>query len=96
MTTQRERLLREQQQLAATADAADAEPAPDLPALEAEVASGEQALHDAQARIAACREALETLSADESALHGSVREQRGRLASLNTLQQAAMADRDCR
>ena len=91
LATQRERLLREQQQLTAAADAAGAEAAPDVPALEAELGSGEQAVHDAQARIAACREELETLGADEALLHGTVREQRGRLASLNTLQQAALA-----
>ncbi|MFP5464398.1 MAG: AAA family ATPase [Gammaproteobacteria bacterium] len=87
----RQRLLREQQQLAAESTADEAGLADPLARAGAQAAAAEQALAAVEADITTHRAQLEALTAEFASLQGTIREQRGRLASLETLQQAALA-----
>ena len=87
----RTRLQRERQQLTDEASDAGELLADELTAAQAEAAAHEQALAGVEADITAGRVRLEALGAEAARLERTVREQRGRLAALDTLQQAALA-----
>ena len=87
----RQRLLREQQQLAAEAAPDGSDLADDLAQAGAEASAAEQALATVETDITACRAQLEALTTEFARQQTTIREQRGRLASLETLQQAALA-----
>ncbi len=90
----RQRLLREQQQLAAESTADEAGLADQLARAGAQASSAEQALAAVEADITTHRAQLDALATEFASLQGTTREQRGRLASLETLQQAALAGSD--
>ncbi|HEY0676502.1 MAG TPA: AAA family ATPase, partial [Immundisolibacter sp.] len=87
----RQRLLREQQQLAAESTADEAGLAEQLASAGAQASAAEQALAAVEADISSRRAQLDATAAELARLQATIREQRGRLASLETLQQAALA-----
>jgi len=87
----RQRLLREQQQLAAESTADEAGLAEQLARAGAQASAAEQALAALEADISSRRAQLDATAAELARLQATIREQRGRLASFETLQQAALA-----
>ena len=87
----RQRLLREQQQLLAESASDGAGLEGVLAQASAQASTAEQTLATVEADITTRRAQLEALTAEFASLQSTIREQRGRLASLETLQQAALA-----
>ncbi|MGK2898361.1 MAG: hypothetical protein ACSLE9_06710, partial [Burkholderiaceae bacterium] len=87
----RQPLLREQQQLAAESTADEAGLAEQLARAGAQASAAEQALAAVEVDISTHRGQLDATAAELARLQATIREQRGRLASLETLQQAALA-----
>ena len=88
----RTRLDRELAQLTAETRVDTGALADALTAARADAHAADEALAASEAHIASLRTQLDGIAADATRLHTTLREQRGRLAALETLQQAALAD----